>query len=71
MSTRQPPVIERYGDTWIQHPDGLYDGLQYPSDDDDQLILLARFGRLGHRSVRRGDDRYSLRYPEAHEEDDA
>jgi hypothetical protein len=28
MGVIEPPFLERYGYTWIQHPDGLYDGPQ-------------------------------------------
>jgi hypothetical protein len=28
----QPPIIARYGYTWIQHPDGLYYVPPYPGD---------------------------------------
>jgi hypothetical protein len=62
----QPPVIERYGYTWIQHPDGLYYGPIYPGADDTLLFLEAD-GTLGHSSVRRGEYRYFLREPEAEE----
>jgi hypothetical protein len=64
----QPPILERYGYTWVQHPDGLYYGPPYPGDDDT-LVLLEADGRLGHRLVRRGDYRDFLRHPEAAEEE--
>jgi hypothetical protein len=60
----QPPVIERYGYTWLQPPDGLYYGPPYPGDEDTLRFLDAE-GVLGHSSVRRGDYRYILRHPEA------
>jgi hypothetical protein len=63
----QPPLLERYGYTWVQHPDGLYYGPPYATDDDTLLFLEAE-GTLGHSSVRRGDTRYFLRYPEAEED---
>jgi hypothetical protein len=63
MTTRELPYIERYGYTWIRHPDGLYCGPPYPSPDD-HLIWLEERGRLGHSSVRRGQYRYFLRFPE-------
>jgi len=63
----QPPVLERYGYTWIQHPDGLYYGPPYPSDEDI-LVLLELAGHIGHSSVRRGESRYVLRVLE--DEDD-
>ena len=47
----------------MQHPDGLYYGPRAPSDDAT-LIALEDEGRLGHRSVRRGEYRYVLRHPE-------
>jgi hypothetical protein len=58
------PYIERYGYTWIQHPDGLYYGPPYPGADD-HLVRLEERGMLGHSSVRRGEYRYVLRFPEA------
>jgi hypothetical protein len=60
----QPPIIERYGYTWILHPDGLYYGPIYPGDDDTLQFLEAE-GTLGHSSVRQGEYRYFLRDPEA------
>jgi hypothetical protein len=57
------PYLERYGYTWIQHPDGLYDGPPYPGADA-HLAWLEERGTLGHRSVRRGEYRYFLRFPE-------
>jgi hypothetical protein len=57
------PYIERYGYTWIQHPDGLYYRPPYPGEDA-QLVWLEERGRLGHSSMRRGDYRYFLRFPE-------
>lgn len=62
----QPPIIERYGYTWIQHPDGLYYGPSYPGEEDT-LVFLEGEGTLGHRSVARGEDRYFLRHPEEEE----
>jgi hypothetical protein len=58
------PYLERYGYTWIQHPDGLYYGPTYPGADD-YLVCLEERGTLGHSSVRRGEYRYFLRVPEA------
>ena len=63
MTSQDPPYIERYGHTWLQHPDGLYDGPRYPGEDKP-LLALERDGKLGHSSVRRGEDRYFLRFPE-------
>jgi hypothetical protein len=63
----QPPILERYGYTWVQHPDGLYYGPPYPGDDVT-LIGLEAEGTLGHSSVGRGDYRYLLRFPEEDEE---
>ncbi len=57
------PYLERYGYTWIQHPDGLYYGPLYASTDD-QLVWLEERGALRHSSVRRGEYRYFLRFPE-------
>jgi hypothetical protein len=62
----QPPIIDRYGYSWIQHPDGLYYGRPSPGNDDT-LITLEAEGTLGHSSVQRGDDRYVLRYPDIEE----
>jgi hypothetical protein len=62
----QPPILERYGFTWVQHSDGLYYGPPYPGADDT-LAFLEGEGALGHRSVARGDYRYFLRYPEVEE----
>jgi hypothetical protein len=59
----QAPIIDRYGDTWVQHPDGLYYDPPYPGDEDTLFFREAE-GTLGHRSVRRGDYRYFLRHPE-------
>ena len=56
------------GYTWLQHPDGLYYGPRWPSEDD-QLGLLESKGALGHASVRRGGYRYFLRFPEVEEEE--
>ncbi len=53
MTGLSVPYIERYGYTWIQHPDGLYDGPLYPREDEP-LIFLERNGKIGHASVRRG-----------------
>jgi hypothetical protein len=70
MSEPTPPLIERYGYTWIQHPDGLYYGPLYPSDDDQLAYLregpsgLVAEGKVGMASVRRGEYRYFLRHPE-------
>ncbi len=62
----QPPIIERFGYTWVQHPDGLYYGPSYPGDDDT-LVDLEADGMLGHSSVRRGEYRYVLRHPDVEE----
>jgi hypothetical protein len=63
----QPPILERYGYTWVQHPDGLYYGPPYPGEDVT-LIALEDEGRLGHSSVAREDYRYFLRVSEEDEE---
>jgi hypothetical protein len=63
MSADQSPYLERYGYTWIQHPDGLYYGPLYPREDES-LVVLERDGKIGHSSVRRGEYRYFLRFPE-------
>jgi hypothetical protein len=60
------PYLERYGYTWIQHPNGLYYGPPSPSKDA-HLVWLEEQGMLGHSSVRRGEYRYFLRHPEAEE----
>ena len=57
------PSLERYGYTWIQHPDGLYYSPAFPSADA-HLISLEERGMVGHSSVRRGEYRYFLRFPE-------
>jgi hypothetical protein len=59
----QPPILDRYGYTWLQHPDGLYYGPRAPSHDAT-LIALEEEGRLGHSSVRRGEYQHFLRFPE-------
>jgi hypothetical protein len=64
MARPEWPYIERYGYTWIQHPDGLYYGPPY-SGPDVQLVWLEEQGVLGHSSVRRGESRYFLRFPKA------
>jgi hypothetical protein len=64
MTRPEWPYIERYEYTWIQHPDGLYYGPPYPSTDD-HLGWLEERGMLGQSSVRRGEYRYFLRFPEA------
>jgi hypothetical protein len=58
------PYLEQYGYTWIQHPDGLYYGPSYLGADE-HLDWLEEQGLLGHSSVRRGEYRYFLRFPEA------
>ena len=58
----QPPIIERFGYTWVQHPDGLYYGPSYPGDDDT-LVDLEADGMLGHSSVRRGSIAMSYAIP--------
>jgi hypothetical protein len=63
----QPPILERYGYTWVQHPDGLYYGPPYPGEDVT-LIGLEAEGTLGHSSIQRGDYRYFLRDPEPEED---
>ena len=63
----QPPLIERYGYTWLQHPGGLYYGPPYPGADDT-LLGLEDDGTLGHSSVARGDYRYFLRHPDPDED---
>ena len=45
----QPPLITRYGYSWLQHPDGLYYGPAYPGADDS-LGVLEDEGVLGHSS---------------------
>jgi hypothetical protein len=67
MNTPEPPIIERYGYTWLQHPDGLYYGPLYPREDES-LGVLERDGKIGHSSVRRGEYRYFLRFPEEEDE---
>jgi hypothetical protein len=64
MARPQLPYLERYGYTWIQHPDGLYYGPLYPGVDN-HLVWLEERGMLGHSSVRRGEYRYFIRFPEA------
>jgi hypothetical protein len=62
MDVIEPPILERYGYTWIQHPDGLYYGPRWPGTDES-LMEIEDLGRLGHTSIRRGEFRYILRYP--------
>jgi hypothetical protein len=62
MSHPTLPVIERYGYTWIHHPDGRWYGPVYPGDDE-QLVFLELEGKLGHAGVRPGESRYFLRWP--------
>jgi hypothetical protein len=52
----QPPIIECYGYTWVQHPDGVYDGPPYPGEDAT-LVGLEAEGTLGHSAIKRGDSR--------------
>jgi hypothetical protein len=68
MPPDQSPYLERYGYTWLQHPDGLYYGPRYQGEDGS-LVVLERDGKIGHASVRRGEYRYFLRFPEAEEEE--
>jgi hypothetical protein len=63
MTADHSLYLERYGYTWLQHPDGLYYGPLYPSEDEP-LVCLERGGKIGHASVRRGEYRYFLRFPE-------
>ena len=63
MTADHLPYIERYGYTWLQHPDGLYYGPRYPREDEP-LVCLERDGKIGHSSVRRGEYRSFLRFPE-------
>jgi hypothetical protein len=61
------PYLEQYEYSeyrWIEHPDGLYYGPLYPGEDA-QLGWLEERGTLGHCSVRHGEYRYFLRFPEA------
>jgi hypothetical protein len=58
-----PPILERYGSTWIQHRDGLYYGPRWPGTDEN-LMRLEALGFLGHTSMRREEYRYILPYPE-------
>jgi hypothetical protein len=67
MTADHSPYLERYDYTPIQHPDGLYDGPLYPREDES-LVVLERDGKLGHSSVRRGEYRYFLRFPEEEDE---
>jgi hypothetical protein len=60
MTRSEWPYLERYGYTWIQHPDGLYYGPPYPSEDD-HLVWLEERGMLGHSAVRREECRSFLR----------
>ena len=66
MAADHLPYIERYGDTWLQHPDGLYYGPRWPSEEA-QLVRLESHGTFGHASVRRREYRYFLRFPEEEE----
>jgi hypothetical protein len=68
MTANHSPYIECYDYTWLQHPDGLYYDPGYPGDDG-QLVVLERDGKIGHASVRRGEYRYFLRFPEVEEEE--
>jgi hypothetical protein len=65
----QPPILTRYGYSWLQHPDGLYYGPAYPGADDS-LGVLEEEGVLGHSSVAREDYRYFLRDPEPEEDEE-
>ena len=60
MDVMEPPFLERYGYTWIQHPDGMYDGPQWQGTDASLMDLEAA-GLLGHTSMRWGEYRYILR----------
>ena len=55
--------LERYEYTWIRHPDGLSYGPPHPGEDD-QLVWLEKRGALGRTSVRLGEYRYFLQFPE-------
>jgi hypothetical protein len=59
----EPPFLEGYGYTWIQHPDGLYDGPRWPGTDAS-LMRLEALGWLRQTSMRRGEYRYILPYPD-------
>jgi hypothetical protein len=47
----------------MQHPDGLDYGLRWPGTDAS-LMRLEALGRLGQTSMRRGEYRYILPYPD-------
>jgi hypothetical protein len=49
----QPPILDRYGYTWVQHPDELYYGPPYLGADDTLRDPEAD-GTLGLSAVRRG-----------------
>jgi hypothetical protein len=68
MTADHPPYLERYGYTWLQHPDGLHYGPRCPGEDEP-LVVLERDGKIGHASVCRGEYRYFLRFPEVEEEE--
>jgi hypothetical protein len=59
MSRPFLPLIERYGYRWLRAADGLYYGPIYPSDDE-QLSRLELEGKMGHASVRRGQDMWDV-----------
>jgi hypothetical protein len=63
MGVIEPPFLERYGYTSIQHPDGLYYSPRWPGTDES-LMDLEVVGLLGHTSMRRGEYRYILPYPD-------
>jgi hypothetical protein len=68
MTEQSAPYIESYGYTWLQHPDGLYYGRLW-SSEEAQLVLLESHGTLGQASVYQGEYRYFLQFPEVEEEE--
>jgi hypothetical protein len=65
MDVIEPPFLERYGYTWIQHPDGLYYVPRWPGTDAS-LPELEDLGLLGHTSIRRGSIGTSCATPRKH-----
>jgi hypothetical protein len=47
----QPPILERYGFTGVQHPDSLCYGPSYPSGDTTLAFLEGQTGLKANRGM--------------------